>query len=181
MLPKKYKKVGSIPKNLITRNHAIKKLGVTLTEFRRLCIFSGVFPKNPFDKSSNSSKLYYSTKDISHLSSDPLLKMIFKHRIEHKKIRAARSRLEPYGVNSRANMAFIPSNYMSFYRLDNQIRERYPSFIDALRDIDDCLTVINLIANLPANKNTRVTNKFRNLLSFSIFLYFCNYKKFEFI
>lgn len=37
------------------------------------------------------------------------------------------------------------------YRLDHIIKERYPSFIDAVRDIDDALCMINLFASLPSN------------------------------
>ncbi|KAM1005859.1 hypothetical protein ACFX15_002626 [Malus domestica] len=36
------------------------------------------------------------------------------------------------------------------YKLDRIILQRYPKFVDALRDIDDCLTMVHLFVALPA-------------------------------
>jgi pescadillo len=36
---------------------------------------------------------------------------------------------------------------------------RYPTFVDALRDLDDCLTMVHLFAALPAVDGERVEVK----------------------
>lgn len=38
------------------------------------------------------------------------------------------------------------------YTLDRMVKERYPTFVDALRDIDDALTMIALYSSLSSQK-----------------------------
>ena len=45
------------------------------------------------------------------------------------------------------------------YSLSNVIRERYPSFVDALRDMDDALCLLSLFANFPQHQSLEIKNE----------------------
>lgn len=57
--------------NFVSRNNALKKLQLSLPDFRRLCILKGIYPREP----NNTKKLkggpnatYYYAKDIQFLA-----------------------------------------------------------------------------------------------------------------
>ncbi|GAA5832634.1 hypothetical protein JCM11251_001393 [Rhodosporidiobolus azoricus] len=135
-------------KNYITRNQAIKKLQCTLGDFRRLCILKGIYPREPrnrkkANKGSSAPASFYYAKDIQYLLHEPVLHKLREHKAFAKKLSKAIGRGEwSLAKNLEASK---PT-----YRLDHIIKERYPTFVDSLRDLDDALSLIVLFAALPA-------------------------------
>jgi len=131
--------------NFITRNSALKKLQLTLPAFRKLCILKGIYPRDPKKKASGKDKTYYYRKDIVFLLHDPLIKKFREHRAWKKKVKKAKGRNEDSRVDT------LIENKPS-YSLNHLIKERYPTFIDAVRDLDDALCMLFLFANMPSTK-----------------------------
>ncbi|GME73423.1 unnamed protein product [[Candida] boidinii] len=135
-------------KNFITRTQAVKRLQLSLADFRRLCIFKGIYPREPrnkkkANKGSTAPVTFYYTKDIQYLLHEPILNKFREHKTFSKKLTRALGRGE-VGDAKR-----LESDRPK-YKLDKVIKERYPSFLDALRDIDDALNMLFLFSNMPA-------------------------------
>ncbi|KIK71181.1 hypothetical protein GYMLUDRAFT_66391 [Collybiopsis luxurians FD-317 M1] len=136
-------------KAYVTRSAAIKKLQCSLADFRRLCILKGIFPREPksrkrANKGSSAPTSFYYAKDIAYLAHEPVLKKLREHKAFAKKLSRALGRGEWSSAKSLEENKPV-------YKLDHIIKERYPTFIDALRDIDDALCMIFLFASLPSN------------------------------
>lgn len=69
-----------------------------------------------------------------------------EHKAVAKKIGRALGRGE-VGDAARLERTYIPK-----LKLDHIIKERYPTFVDALRDLDDALSMLFLFANLPSSQ-----------------------------
>lgn len=135
-------------KNFVTRTQAVKKLQLSLADFRRLCIFKGIYPREPrnkkkANKGSTAPTTFYYAKDIQYLLHEPVLGKFREHKTFAKKLQRALGRGE---VNDAQKL----ETNRPKYTLDHIIKERYPSFLDALRDIDDPLNMLFLFANMPA-------------------------------
>ncbi|TKA70792.1 hypothetical protein B0A55_06906 [Friedmanniomyces simplex] len=150
----KIKKKGTSgnAKLYITRSQAVRKLQIPLPDFRRLCIFKGIYPREPrskkrASKSSTPSTTFYYTKDIQYLLHEPLLNKFRDQKALAKKISKA------LGRNEVSDAARLERNFTPRLRLDHIIKERYPTFVDALRDLDDALSMLFLFGNLPSTEN----------------------------
>ncbi|KAG5513468.1 hypothetical protein PMAC_000899 [Pneumocystis sp. 'macacae'] len=116
-------------KNYITRNQALKKLQITLADFRRLCIFKGIYPREPrnkkkANKGSTAPATFYYSKDIQYLLHEPIIDKIRQHKTFIRKFNRALSRQE-YGI-----------------------AKSYPTFLDAIRDLDDALSMLFLFSSI---------------------------------
>ncbi|ANB11226.1 Nop7p [Sugiyamaella lignohabitans] len=147
----KKKHQAGAAKNFITRTQAVKKLQVSLADFRRLCIFKGIYPREPrnkkkANKGSTKPTTFYYTKDIQYLLHEPVLNKFREHKIFARKLSRALGRGE-VGDAKRLD------DNRPRYKLDHIIKERYPTFNDALRDLDDPLCMLFLFAAMPATNS----------------------------
>ncbi|XP_054852750.1 pescadillo homolog isoform X2 [Eublepharis macularius] len=142
---KKYER-GSAT-NYITRNKARKKLQLSLADFRRLCILKGIYPHEPkhkkkVNKGSTAARTFYLLKDIKFLLHEPIVSKFREYKVFVRKLRKA------YGKSEWNTVERLKDNKPG-YRLDHIVKERYPTFIDAVRDLDDALSMCFLFATFP--------------------------------
>jgi len=137
----------------ISRKHAMAKLQLSLKDFRRLCILKGVFPREPKNRTkaqkgnSSSVKTLYFAKDIRFLLHEPIVWKFRDMKIFLRKLKKAQDkRLKEQVERLYANKPR--------YTLDHIVRERYPTFIDAIRDLEDCLCLVFLYATFPRTHKT---------------------------
>ncbi|KAF2483892.1 Pescadillo N-terminus-domain-containing protein [Neohortaea acidophila] len=147
----KKKGTSGATNNYLTRSQAVRKLQLPLGDFRRLCIFKGVYPRDPssrskkrISKSATPSTTFYYAKDIQYLLHEPLLAQLREKKALEKKIAKA------LGRGDLTDASRWEREHMPRMRLDHIVKERYPTFVDALRDLDDALSMLYLFASIPS-------------------------------
>ncbi|XP_017880588.1 pescadillo homolog [Ceratina calcarata] len=132
----------------MSRKAALKKLQLTLKDFRRLCILKGIYPREPRNrkraqKGEPGIKILYHKKDIQFLLHEPIIWKLREVKVFTRKVAKARAMKEYKDV--KRYLRDQPN-----LKLDHIVKERYPTFIDALRDLDDCLTLCFLFSTFPS-------------------------------
>ncbi|KAF2077075.1 hypothetical protein CYY_001642 [Polysphondylium violaceum] len=146
---RKFKK-GEKGENLkfMTRNEAIKKLQVSLKVFRKLCILKGIHPRDPKKKLKGKNKTYYYAKDIRYLQHEKIIDVIRSRKTFKEKEKKLIARKQFGSLKKlKENRPMIT--------LDHIIKERYPTFQDALKDLDDCLCLVHLFASMDSSPKIR--------------------------
>jgi len=126
----------------IPRARAIRKLQMSISEFRKLCILKGIYPRKPKRQLMGKNKTYYLKKDISFIQSDPVVRKLLERRAWRKKINRAVNK----GLKLEAESL---KQHLPTYTLTHIVKDRYPTFDHALQDIDDCLTMVFLFSMMP--------------------------------
>jgi pescadillo protein len=144
----------------IGRSACLKRLQISLKDFRRLCILKGVYPREPRGRTPSKKKgqVYYHIKDLRAIAHEPLLAKFREFRGFMKKVRKAAGRNEK-------DEAVRKESYAPSYTLHHLVRERYPRFVDALSDVDDALALVYLFAALPSTGRVaaKITKKAQSL------------------
>ena len=159
----------------MTRSQAIRFLQLGLKDFRKLCILKGIYPREPKRKYKGNNKTYYHIKDIKFLENDKILTTFREINAHMKKITRMEGRREEEEVK-------ILKARTPVYTLQHLIKERFPTFIDALRDLDDCLCLVALFAAFPSHKLLNIpreTVKLCQRLHYEFMLYCTISKSFK--
>ncbi|KFV98728.1 Pescadillo, partial [Eurypyga helias] len=114
---------------------------------RRLCILKGIYPHEPkhkkkVNKGSTAPRTFYLLKDIKFLLHEPIVNKFREYKVFVRKLRKA------YGKSEWSTVDRLKDNKPS-YKLDHIVKERYPTFVDALRDLDDALSMCFLFSTFP--------------------------------
>jgi len=147
---KKSKKTGKgRASQYISRARALKKLQISLKDFRRLCILKGIYPREPPRRPKDfvGHRAYYHVKDILWLRYEPLLQKYWDLKTWFKK----KTKFKNKGRMDRIQTLEQNRPKLTYSHL---VRERFPDFDDALRQLNDPLSMVNLFALVPAKRRS---------------------------
>ena len=110
--------------------------------FSKLCILKGIYPREPPKKFAGNTSTYYLAKDLRFMMHDPLVEKFRDHRAWRHKVKKAQKR------KLKDKVERLMKNEPK-YTLTHLVKERYPTFMDAIRDLDDAITMIHLFMLMP--------------------------------
>jgi len=160
---KRQKHKAGLDAVFISRSACLKKLQITLKDFRRLCILKGIYPRQPRGNKTPHNKkgqVFYHLKDVRAIAHEPILDKFRTFKSFMKKIR--KNVIQE--TVSEAQQKY-EKEMNSGYTLHHLVKERYPRFVDALNDIDDALTLTFLYASLPSSGKIKssITRKAKDI------------------
>uniref|UniRef100_A0A0N4ZD00 Pescadillo homolog n=1 Tax=Parastrongyloides trichosuri TaxID=131310 RepID=A0A0N4ZD00_PARTI len=149
MVKAKKKYTSGNAANFIGRSEALAKLQITLDEFTRICVLKGIYPREPRNrrtaaKGVSTNKIFYNVRDIKFLANEPLLNTLREYNAFLKKSAKYKGR------NEKEKLERLEEKEPEF-NVEHLVRERFPTFDMAIRDLDDCLSVVFAFATLPKN------------------------------
>lgn len=133
----------------LSRKRAMKRLGLNLKNFRRICILKGVFPRQPNKKLDKAHRTYYHIKDIRYIESDKLMDHFADEKIFKRKLTKAiakKDKLKTFRLKAKKPELNV----------DHVIRQRYPRFEQAVADLSDPLSLLSLVAGFPGHRLFRI-------------------------
>lgn len=134
----------------VSRAKAIRKLDIALKDFRKLCILKGVHPREPVKRPANNTKTYYHRKDVKYLAQDRLLGHFRRVKVYRRKLFTAVVKKDKERVRRiKARKPRLDINHV--------VKERYPTFEEALKDLDDPLSTLALVASFPGHRLFKVS------------------------
>jgi pescadillo protein len=137
----------------ISRTQVIKKLQLSIFQFRQLCILKGIHPVEPgLQRIRKQTKTWYYLKDINFMNRDEIMTWFYKMKAYKKKVSYLK------GVNKPTELAALKQNKPTL-NMDHFVRERYPTLQDAVNDLDDGLSLISLFSEMQYGVTAKVMSK----------------------
>eukprot|EP00758_Cryptobia_borreli_P004577 Tbor_TRINITY_DN4466_c0_g2::TRINITY_DN4466_c0_g2_i1::g.7987::m.7987/K14843/PES1, NOP7; pescadillo len=149
-------------KKFLSRMQATRLLQTDSMGFRRLCILKGIYPRaigKSKQKASGTDKQFYLAREIKWLVHDHLQEKIKDFGSWEKRLRRAKGMQLKKQIETLQSKKGKPS-----YQLAATIKERYPFFIDAVKDIDDAMSMIALYAFMTPEIHSQSTIDFHKAL-----------------
>jgi pescadillo protein len=147
----------------LSKMQAQRLLQVDNEGLRRLLILKGVYPrsisKSSKQKDSGNSKQYYLAREIKWLVHDTIRSGVADFGAWEKQTRRAKA-MQRYDTLKVLQEAKSKPGY----RLDATLKERYPYFVDALKDVDDAMSMIALYSFLTPEIKSETTVEFHHAL-----------------